>query len=67
MTDAQRDKRLREILSVPREATLLDILKLVAAEGWTPHPYRDDVEGETLFFGSSRDSGEGTRVLRQHS
>ena len=50
MTDAERDRRLRETLSVPPEATSLDILKVVVAEGWTPHPYRDEVEGQTLYF-----------------
>lgn len=50
MTDAERDRRLREVLSVPPEATPLDILKLVAKEGWTPHPHSDQVEGRTLYF-----------------
>jgi hypothetical protein len=50
MTDAERDKRLRNLLSVPQDATALDILKLVAEEGWTRHPYSDQVEGQTLYF-----------------
>ena len=50
MTDAERDKRLRQVLSVPPNAAALDILKLVVAEDWTPHPFRDEVDGQTLFF-----------------
>ena len=50
MTDAERDSRLRDLLSVPADATPLDILKLVTEEGWTPHPYSAQVEGQTLYF-----------------
>ena len=46
------DSSIRVVTENPlnREAHLTVSIQLVVEEGWTPHPSRDEVDGQTLYF-----------------